>query len=172
MAKDPRTGWYKIFIPELQEVLCGLFIDPNIYNSFDPFPFIYGRIDTDQVAFDTSLDVSLYAIDAVILLGKEPGDDGMTEVPMGPDVPQGQEAFALKVQLRPLSMFAEDNTNRCYIPTEYVSCILPVDDSHPIINVLVNMTTKSGLIIPPIGSQGNGPRVLDLDGNALDVPKV
>ncbi len=170
MSTDPRTGWYKLFIPELREVLGGLFIDPQIGSTFDPFPFIYGRIDADQVAFDIGLDAPLYAVDSVVLLGKDPGDEGRTEVLSGPEVAPGQEVLALKVQLRPLSMFADENTNRCYLPTDCVTCILPVKAKHPIINILVKMTTQSDLVLPPVGTMADGPRILNLDGKSLDKP--
>ena len=80
MAKDPRTSWYKIFIPELQEVMCGIFIDPNITATFDPFPFVYARLDSEHAAFDTELAVAMYALDGVILLGKDPNQLKVTEM--------------------------------------------------------------------------------------------
>ena len=127
-------------------------------------PFIYGRLDPEQVSFDCALTVPFLAIDRVVLVQ----DDQRPESQQ--PVAEGQVAF--QFQMVPLKLLATDQENRFYIPAEIVTCIIPVDIRHPIVDVLVELTSDSGLIIPSLsGSAPLGPaQIIDMAGRVLNIP--
>lgn len=158
---DPRRGWYKLLIPDIKEVFGGLFWSggPEI----NPLPFVYGRLDPDQVSFDCTLSIPFLAIDRVVL--------AQIDTRPGAQQPVADGQMAFQMQMIPLKMLALDQENRCYIPADVVTCIIPLDTRHPIITTLVQVTSESGLIIPsgpgvpPAGQR----RIVDMTGRVLNV---
>lgn len=163
---DPRVGWHKILIPDIEDVFSALFLGDQL--QIDPLPLVYGRLDPEQVAFDCQLSLPFLAIDRVVLIKLDDRPEALATA--GPD------AVGFPIQLLPLKSLAMDNENRCYIPTELVSCIIPVDSTHPIVQQLVRITSDSGLIIPQgpgvrptIGAEGPA-QIVDLTGRAVTPP--
>lgn len=158
---DPRRGWFKLLIPDIKEVFGGLFWGGWL--EVEPLPFIYGRLDPDQVSFDCTLSIPFLAIDRVVLAhaDKRPG--------VQQPVADGQVGF--QMQMIPLKMLALDQENRCYIPADVVSCIIPLDARHSIIATLVQVTSESGLIIPsgPGVPPASSRRIVDMTGRALNI---
>ncbi len=162
LDSDPRIGWFKILIPNIQEKFSGLFWSEQL--EFKPLPFIYGRLDPEQVSFDCALSVPFLAVDRVVLV----------QVDERPESQQpaldGEVAFQL--QMVPLKLLATEQENRCYMPAEIVTCIIPIDVTHPIVDVLVEVTSESGLIIPSLsGATPPGPgQIVDMLGHVVDTP--
>lgn len=176
---DPRHGWFKLLIPRIKTVFSGLFWDPRM-QIIEPLPFIYGRLDPEQVSFDCMLSIPMLAIDRVVLV----------KVDDRPEVQQAAEAAALAesaepseiglpIQMMPLKMTAMDQVNRCYIPVKYVTCIIPLDTRHSIVAALVQITSESGLIIPQgpgvtglrvADPGGEPPKIVDLTGRTVGKP--
>lgn len=161
---DPRVGWHKILIPDIDEVFSALFLGDQL--QIDPLPFMYGRLDPNQFAFDCQLAIPFLAIDRVVMVKLDDRPEARTTA--------GPNGVGFPIQLLPLKMLAMDNENRCYIPTELVSCIIPVDPTHPMVAQLVHVTSESGLIIPQgpgispasIGTEGPA-QIVDLTGRPV-----
>lgn len=170
---DPRRGWFKLLIPDIKVVFGGLFWSEQM-RQIELLPFMYGRLDPDQVSFDCELSVPFLAVDRVVL----------TKVDDRPEMQRPEEERAegeigLPIQMIPLKMTAMDQVNRCYIPAEYVTCIIPLDVSHPIIMSLTQITSESGLIIPQgpgvtglsvTSPSGPPSKIVDLTGRVVDNP--
>lgn len=161
---DPRQGWFKLLIPDIKEVFSGLFWNERL--KVEPLPFMYGRLDPDQTAFDCALSVPFLAVDRACLVQVDSRPE--TQQPAGPD----QVAFQL--QMIPLKMLALDQESRCYIPTDVVTCIIPLDTRHPMVAALVQITSESGLIIPSGPGMSDAPlvgqqRIVDMSGRDLRV---
>lgn len=161
LDSDPRRGWFKLLIPDIQEVFSGLFWSEKL--NVNPVDFLYGRLDPAQVSFDCALSVPFLAVDRVVLVQADERDE--TQQPS----PDGEVGFQL--QMLPLKLLATEQENRCYIPAEVVTCIIPVDVRHPIVDVLVQVTSESGLIIPSLsGVTPSGPgQIVDMLGHVVDV---
>ena len=159
---DPRRGWFKILIPDIHSVFSGLFWSEKL--DVDPLAFIYGRLDPEQVSFDCILSVPFLAVDRVVLVqaDERPESQQLT--------PDGEVSFQL--QMLPLKLLATEQENRCYIPADVVTCIIPVDIRHPIVDVLVQVTSESGLIVPSLsGASPSGPgQIVDMSGHVLNTP--
>lgn len=161
---DPCRGWFKLLIPDILEVFGGLFWSEELM--INPLPFIYGRLDPEQVSFDCALSVPFLAIDRVVLV----------QVDKRPEFQQpvvdGEIGFQL--QLLPLKILALDQEGRCYMPADVVTCIIPIDITHHMVQALVQITSESDLIIPgtpdisgvPTGSG----QILDMTGHVLKIP--
>lgn len=159
---DPRRGWFKLLIPDIEDVFSGLFWSGEL--AVEPLPFIYGRLDPQQVSFDCALSIPFLAVDRVVLI----------QIDKRPEAQQqaGPNEVSFPMQMIPLKLLAIDQENRCYIPADVVTCIIPVDTRHPITATLVRVTSESGLILP--GAPGTPPagpgQVIDLEGNRVSLP--
>jgi len=161
---DIRSGWFKLLIPEMDKVFGGLFWSDQV--KFSPLPFVYGKLEPDMVAFDVELSVPFLAVDRVVLVeiveskmedeDEDEGSGAETQVEE-----QAETHFEIKV--RPLKLLAMDQENRCFIPTRFVTCILPVDPRHPLVATLIAVTTD--IVIPPPGEVG---KILDIKGREVD----
>lgn len=160
---DPRRGWFKILIHDFQEVFHGLFWSEEL--DIEPLPFIYGRLDPEQVSFDCALSIPFLAVDRVVFVRSDERPEARQPVASG--------EIGFPMQMIPLKLLAVDQENRCYIPAEVVTCIIPVDTRHPIVAALVQVTSESGLIIPSISDAGPvGPgEIIDMTGQRLDIPQ-
>jgi len=159
---DPREGWFKLMIPEMEKVFGGLFWNDQI--KFSPLPFVYGKLDPGQVAFDVQLSIPFLALDRVVLveLPDEDADEDEDEEVSVDAVAEGSMVH-FNIKIRPLNLIAMDQQNRCYIPTRFVTCILPVDPHHPLVTYLIAVTT--GVVLPQAGEVG---KILDLSGRSVD----
>lgn len=159
---DPRRGWFKLLILDIQEVFSGLFWSERL--NVNPLDFIYGRLDPAQVSFDCALSVPFLAVDRVVLVQADERPESQQPAP------DGEVGFQL--QMLPLKLLATEQENRCYIPAEVVTCIIPIDIRHPIVDVLVQVTSESGLIIPSLsGATPSGPgQIVDMLGHVVDTP--
>lgn len=159
---DPRRGWFKLLIPDIHSVFSGLFWSEKL--DIDPLAFIYGRLDPEQVSFDCALSVPFLAVDRVVLVQVDERPESQQPAP------EGEVAFQL--QMLPLKLLATEQENRCYIPAEVVTCIIPIDVRHPIVDVLVQVTSESGLIIPSLsGVTPSDPgQIVDMLGHVVDTP--
>jgi len=156
---DPRLGWFKILIPKIKDVFCGLFLGEAI----EPLPFLYGRLDPEQVSFDCTLSIPFLAIDSVVLAQVDKRAKAPQLVTPG--------AVGVSLQLITLKLLAEDQENRCYIPAKLVVCIIPLNTGHPIVATLVQITSESGLIIPSVVgvAQADPGQIVDMTGRVLDI---
>jgi len=161
---DPRRGWFKLLIPDILEVFGGLFWSEKL--RVEPLPFIYGRLDPEQVSFDCALSVPFLAIDRVVLVQVDERPESQQPVV------EGEIGFQL--QLLPLKILALDQEGRCYIPADIVTCIIPVDITHHMAQALVQITSESNLIIPGTpaisGDPADSGRILDMTGHVLKIP--
>jgi len=64
-SDDPRGGWFKLLIPKIDAVFGGLFWNDQV--KFTPLPFVYGKLDPEQVAFDVELSIPFLAIDLSLI---------------------------------------------------------------------------------------------------------
>lgn len=170
---DPRHAWFKFLIPEIETVFGGLFWNEKM-QQIKPLPFMYGRLDPEQVSFDCELAIPFLAIDRAVLVKF----DDRPEV-QRPEEEREEGEIGLPIQMIPLRMTAMDQVNRCYIPAEYVTCIIPLDTRHPIVAALVQITSESGLIIPQgpgvtglrvAGPGGEPSKIVDLTGRTVGEP--
>lgn len=160
---DPRRGWFKLLIPDIEEAFSGLFWSKEY--KIEPLPFMYGRLDPEQVSFDCALSVPYLAIDRAVLVQIDKRSESQQLVA------EGEVAFQL--QIIPLKLLARDQENRCYVPADLVTCIIPVDITHPIVHALVQITSESDLIIPSgLDLSGAAPpgQILDMAGRVLKAP--
>lgn len=169
---DLRGGWFKLLIPEIETVFGGLFWGDQL--KLDLLPFVYGKIDPTQVAFDVEMSVPFLALDRVVLVElvegeKKESDEGKdedAEIQVEEDAEaqtEGQAEIHFEIKVRPLKLAAIDLENRCYIPARYVACILPVDPRHPLVTTLIALT--SDVIVPPAEEVG---KILDIQGRTID----
>lgn len=159
---DLRSGWFKLLIPEMDVVFGGLFWSDQV--KFTPLPFVYGKLDPEQVAFDVELSVPFLALDRVVLVeiveSKKDDDDADMDTE---EQVEEQVKTHFEIKVRPLKLMAMDQENRCFIPTRFVTCILPVDPRHPLVATLIAVTTD--IVIPPAGEIG---KILDIKGRSVD----
>lgn len=170
---DPRSGWFKLLIPKMDIVFGSLFWNDQV--KFSPLPFVYGKLDPELVAFDVELSVPFLALDRVVMVEiveskkDDKGEDTEEQVEeqaeeqVEEQIEEEEAKTHFEIKIRPLKMLAMDQENRCFIPTRFVTCILPVDPRHPLVTTLIAITTD--IVIPPAGEVG---KILDIKGRELD----
>lgn len=160
-SEDPRGGWFKLLIPKIDEVFGGLFWNDQV--KFTPLPFVYGKLDPEQVAFDPELAMPFLAIDRVILVELVESEKKKDVDKQAEEQVKEQVEVHFEIKIRPLKLLAMDQENRCFIPPRFVTCILPVDPRHPLVTSLIAVTTD--VIIPPVGDVG---KILDIQGRSVE----
>ena len=132
-TNEDAVGWFKLCIPEMEEILGGLVPNPAIRL----LTFLYCKLG-GEVAFDDKLSVPFLTLEKVLFASQE--------TKKGPS-----SAMVLLVPLKGISPEHED---RCYIPASFVSCIIPLNPKSSIINTLVNITNESHLVMPTADEMG------------------
>jgi hypothetical protein len=125
---DERRGWFKLVIPDVN-IIFGPLLNPK--GGIRLMGFIYGKIDPEQAAFDVSLTVPYIAVDRVLLAQEVRGQDG-----------------GVKVGGVPLKVLAHEHENRCYVPTQLVTCVIPLDPHDPAVELFVRATDESLVKLP------------------------
>jgi len=148
---EERRGWFKLMIPAIVEVFGEIVIGQKM----DLLPFIYAKLDPDQVAFNIDLSQPMYALDKVALVQI---DRARKPDPSKP----------LPVNLVGLAVISSEQEGRCYIPTGLVSCIIPVKSDHPLVGTLIMATTESQLVMPTLQESA---KILDMSGQPVDNDK-
>ena len=148
---EERRGWFKLMIPAITEV----FGDIVIGQKMSLLPFVYAKLDPDQVAFNIDLSLPMYALDKVALVQM----DKSRKPDPGKPVP---------VNLVGLAVISSEQEGRCYMSTGLVTCIIPVKSGHPLVNTLILATTESQLVMPTLQESA---KILDMSGQPVDDDK-
>jgi len=138
---EERQGWFKLVIPAIEDVFGQMLIK---FNPQQPelVPFIYCRLDSEEVAFDDKLSQPMLALDKVCLVQVDAAKRTVSNSKVVP------------VTVIGLSIVSSEHEGRCYIPAALVSCIIPVKPDHAMINALLTTTSESQLITPTVQEAG------------------
>lgn len=136
---EDRKGWFKLIVPAINEIFGHMWAGSGQQATF--LPFIYGKLDPDQTAFDTELSQPMYAIDRVCLVQMEQSKKKKPGEPV---------SKAVSVNIIGLSVISSEQEGRCYMPTALVTCILPVKPVHPLVDSLLIASTESHLVTPSV----------------------
>jgi len=147
-ADDERRGWFKLVIPGIDDVFGPIISKAN----FELLGFVYGKIETDQAAFDVELSVPFIVLSRVLLAHAIRDKSG-----------------GVKAELFSIRAFAPEHENRCYIPSQLVTSIIPLDPRSPLLQILVAATSESMLVMPSGADVG---KIVDLAGNPLNPTEV
>lgn len=150
LSDDDVKGWFKFIIPNIADIFGALWGNTVPGSQVELLPFIYCKLDQQQVAFDLELSQPMYAIDKVCLVqidrAPKPGSKVIPVVILG------------------LRAISAEHECRCYLPTFAVSCIIPIRPDHELINSF-EIATNEGQVIAPTTQEASS--ILNLPGNPI-----
>lgn len=145
---DARRGWFKLIVPAIDEVFGDWWgNDPHKL-----LPFIFAKMDPDQVAFDVELSQPMYALDKVALVQADKRKKGDT-------------SKITPVTVVGLSAVSSEQEGHCYLSVGLVSCIIPIKPDHILVDTLITATTESQIVAPTTQETR---KILDISGNPID----
>jgi len=129
LTSSERSGWFKLIIPDINQVFGPIF---NI--AVPLIPFIYAKFSTEPVAFDTQISVPLTSLEDVVLVIAPPDRNNAIQV----------------VSLAQIGRVANEteHSNRCYIPSIYISNIIPINPKCTVTKLLCDSTHETSIIAP------------------------
>ena len=124
-----RSGWFKLIIPDINQVFGPIF---NIQVPL--IPFIYAKFSIEPVAFDTQMSIPLTSLEDPVLVISPPDRNNAVQV----------------VAMSQIGRVANETeySNRCYIPSIYISNIIPINPKCSITKILCDSTHETNIIAP------------------------
>lgn len=157
---EERNGWFKLMVPAIEEVLGDIVIGQQL----KLLPFLYAKLDPEQVAFDIALSQPMFALDKVALVQIDQKRLEQIRAEQG----QGRKTEPKKptpIQVVGLSVISSEQEGRCYLSVGLVSCIIPVRPEHPLVNALVVATSESQIIAP---TAQEASKILNMSGEPVE----
>ena len=146
LSEDDRQGWFKLILPTVTDLFGSLWHNPA-ESQIELMPFVYGKLNSDPVAFDLGLSHPMYAVDRLCLV----------QIDRTPT-----ENVIIPVDIIGLTVISSEQEGRCYIAVSHVTCIIPVKPEHSMVDTLIKATTEQ-LVVTPTPQETSG--ILNLPGN-------